>query len=184
MKVTTAIALLAMSLILPACTHSIAVNSHPPGATVQLVEMGGDKVVKMGQTPAKKDVVGAGEYMLTLTKAGYSDYRKKIILGDSPTYDVNLVPLYQFSIDTEPAGAKLVLEDKGSGNTYSMGISPANFAVEGKGPFSVTASMPGYETVTVPVETKEGASNVYKSITMKQSGAGGGLPGVPAAPSE
>src|SRR5512143_3145529 len=124
MKLSTAIALFALSLVSTACTHSIAVNSHPPGASAQLVEVGGDKVIKMGQTPAKKDVVGAGEYMLTLNKAGYSDYRRKIVLGESPSYDVNLVPLYQFSIDTEPAGAKLVLEDKGSGNTYRMGISP------------------------------------------------------------
>jgi hypothetical protein len=172
MRTTSWIAFLAMLLMLPACTHGIAVNTRPPGATAQLSEVGGDKVYKLGQTPVKAEVVGTGEYMLTLTRQGYSTYRKKVDFRASQSlYDIgviDLTPVYQFTIDTEPEGAIVVLEDKGTGAKYGIGKSPVKYMLEGKGPFSVTVSMQGYETGTADIATTEGVIDVYKSFVLKK----------------
>jgi hypothetical protein len=164
--------LLVILLVLPACTHGIAVNTRPPGATAQLSEVGGDKVYKLGQTPVKGEVVGTGEYMLTLTRQGYSTYRKKVDFSASQNlYDlgtVELTPVYQFTIDTEPEGAMVVIEDKATGAKYGIGKSPVKYMLEGKGPFSVTVSMQGYETGTAEIATTEGVVDVYKSVVLKK----------------
>jgi hypothetical protein len=164
--------LLVMALILPACTHSIAINTRPPGATAQLNEVGGNKVYKLGQTPVKAEVTGTGEYMLTLTRQGFATYRKKVDFSASQNpYDIGLIdltPIYEFTIDTEPEGAAVVLDDKGTGARYSIGKSPAKYMLEGKGPFSVTVSMQGYETGTADIATTEGVTDVYKSVVLKK----------------
>lgn len=168
MRISIAGALLGVALILPACTHNIAINTRPSGATAQLNEVGGNKVHKLGQTPVKAEVVGSGEYMLTLTRAGYSIYKKKIDLGAQNSYDIDLTPVYEFTIDTVPEGATVVLEDKGAGARYGLGKSPVKYMLEGKGPFSVTVSMQGYETETAGIETTEGVTDVYKSVVLKK----------------
>jgi PEGA domain len=168
MRTTSMGALMLTLLMLSACTHSIAVNTRPPGATAQLTEVGGNKAHQLGQTPVKAKVAGTGEYMLIITRQGFAPFKKKIELGTQNTYDIDLTPVYEFTIDTEPEGATVVLENKGTGVKYGIGKSPAKYMLEGKGPFSITASMQGYETGTADIATTEGVIDVYKSIVLKK----------------
>ena len=162
------IALLFLVPALAACSHSISVNTTPPGATVRLVEVGGEKKFELGESPVTKTVSGMGAYVIIAEKSGYAQYRKRIDLGEQGKYDIELVPEYELEINSEPAGANIALEDRGNGNTYFLGKAPLRHIMEGKGPFFLKATMEGYKAVEQPLDARPGQKNMAITIKMAQ----------------
>ncbi len=151
---------------LAGCTHMIAISTDPPEASVKLVEVNGENTFELGPSPVKATVTAAGDYMIIIEKPGYASLRKKINLGTADNYDFKLVPVYEFYISTEPEGAKIVLEDTGADNIYNLGRAPLKHVIESEGPFTVKASMAGYETAVVEADTVPGKSAVQMEIQL------------------
>ena len=162
--------LLSLIALIPACASTISINTSPPGAEAKLTEFGGDKVITLGVTPVKKTVNASGEYNLSLDKAGFSPYRKNIDLGKAGDLNIELVPVYEMSIDTQPQGANASIEDKGSAYVYNIGKTPVTYVVEGRGPFILSVKMQGYETETVQLDSSPGKTQVLKTITLRPAG--------------
>lgn len=155
-----------LSFLLTGCTHILNVHSTPSGAAVRLAEVNGDKVLVLGETPVKAEVVASGEYKITLTKPGYAVITKTIDMGSKDSLSFDLIPYFNISIDSEPRGATIVLIDKGAGLEYNIGKTPAQYVVEGNGPFAVKASMLGRKTETLDLETAAGNPTVSKVLRL------------------
>ena len=155
-----------LSFLLTGCTHILTVHSRPSGAAVRLSEVNGDKVLELGETPVKTEVVASGEYKITLTKPGYSAFTRTVEMGSKDSFSFELVPYFNISVDSEPRGATIVLIDKGAGLEYNIGKTPAQYVVEGNGPFAVRASMIGRKTETLDLETAAGNPTVSKVLRL------------------
>jgi len=167
---TTFFILLSLVALVQACASTISINTAPQGAEAILTESGGDKVINLGLTPLKTTVKASGQYILSLDKTGFSPYRKNIDLGKAGELNIELVPVYEISIDTQPSGANASIEDKGSAYVYNIGKTPVTYSIEGKGPFVLSVRMQGYETETAQLDTTPGKKQVLKTVTLKPSG--------------
>src|SRR5512143_3933278 len=154
--------------LLTACSHNLSVRTNPPGAAIRLVEVNGDRTIDLGDSPADATVTGAGDYILSAEKSGYSPLRKRIVLGDREKYTLELIPVFEFDINSDPDGASVVLEDKAKGRKYKLGRTPLRHVVEGKGPFILRASKDGYRETEIQIEPEPGKEALPVTIILSQ----------------
>ena len=99
---------------IPAGFGNLYVNSTPPEADIYI-----DTILQVSKTPHLAEQIKTGWHQVTIKKAGYSDVVKRVLINADKTVELDEVlpsPI-EVMINSEPQGARLVVDGKILGNT-------------------------------------------------------------------
>lgn len=142
-------------------TARLSFTSSPDGAEVRI-----DGVL-VGTTPFTAPEVKAGEATITITKAGYRPYERKMMLEATKPYEVGaqLEALPSgLSISSEPDGAIIFVDNR------EVGKAPVNLDNLADGPHEVVAKMVGFSTQTKTIYLEPSVSESVEFKMVKDSG--------------
>jgi hypothetical protein len=150
-------------------TGTIEVSSEPSGASVNLDGW------QKGNTPVSLQNVRTGNHELTLSLAGYPDWKQTVTVSSGRTTTVNAVMetspatgagTGSLSVATTPAGAQVIVDGVLIGNspTKSTGLAP--------GSHTLLLRMEGYQDLSVPITITTGQTTEYSTSLAPAAGAG------------
>ncbi len=142
---------------------TLVVTSEPTGAKVQI------NGKKAGTTPVEGKV-NSGTYKVVVEFEGYQRQEKEVRVKTEQRTEVAIqltrTPLGILAVETEPAGAKVLVNHKEAGSTPLAEDLPA-------GKHLVEVELDGYERVRQTVEIKSGTTTAL-SLTLKRIPRGRG----------
>jgi pSer/pThr/pTyr-binding forkhead associated (FHA) protein len=153
---------------------SLEVSSTPDKAKVYINDQ------YKGDTPLKLDL-DVGTYNLKITKSGYQDYTDKITIEENKTLKLSpklssstssTTPTTEkvgyLSIDTNPQGADVYINDKNIGKT------PIKSYELNEGTYTLRVMKEGYNEYSTKVNIKNGQTNDLKTINLMKIGVSKG----------
>jgi hypothetical protein len=140
----------------------ISVVSTPPGASVII-----DGAVQ-GITPCEIAGFPGGECTLSVTLAGYAEYKRKfrLVAGKNEELNVALSPLpASLRVVTMPVGVKVYI------NGQFKGVAPLTLKKLTPGTYQIKTEMKGYDSLEKEVELNRGDNSVEEFMLLPNTGA-------------
>jgi len=153
------------TLLTPANTGSLYVDSNPRGASIYLDDN------YEGETPRRIDFIPVGSHTVRLSKEGYRDYVQQVWIQANQTTTISISLIveairYKLSINSNPSGARVFVDGipRGITPTYTYvtpGYHQVKLELEGYLDYEETVHITRDMLLNINLQVAEGALVVF-----------------------
>ncbi len=126
----------------------VRIITKPAGASVYL--NGGF----VGSTPYENNKLPTGSYKILIKKTGYTDVHEKMDIKSNKLNQISmeLSQVYKLAVNSEPAGAEVLVDNK------PVGTTPYNNSQIENGEHLITVSKPGFKSYSEKIQIAKNAT--------------------------